>query len=224
MPIELNSRFSYRVVFLTANCVRVEIYSRQGDNLGHFPWMHETVMWVMNCWIAELLNCWIAELHYQEIRRPVVGVLANNSQDADTAIIMHSACKNNSKYHRGSLWHDKRRSVTEWGWSCAAAGTKHQTRLSSSAKTIISARTRLATTCDTSCQLKYRTSISPSATIANRYISKQLTSLTPAPVLDYNQRRKFHIGTRSYMDRHHQACAVVEKLLKSETLRPKHEV
>ena len=37
MPIELNSRFSYRVVFLTANCVRVEIYSRQGDNLGHFP-------------------------------------------------------------------------------------------------------------------------------------------------------------------------------------------
>ena len=126
----------------------------------------EVIYWVLfvnvrNCYVillrlpSEVQS--IAELHYQEFRRPVVRVWANTSQDADIAITMHSVCKNNVEYHRGSLWNDKRQSVTEWKWSCAAAGTKRQTRFSSSAKTIISACMRLAITCDTSRQLKYRT-------------------------------------------------------------------
>ena len=35
-----------------------------------------------------------------------------------------------------------------------------------------------------------------------RYIAKQLVPLSPAPVLDCNRRRNYHICTGSYMDRH----------------------
>ena len=72
----------------------------------------------------------------------------------------------------------------------------------------------------------YENGASPSTTIANRYIAKQLAPLSLAPVLDCNRRLAIirHIGTQSYMDRRYKYCRKNGTFETYIALRAPHEL